>query len=98
MLELGPDEGDLHREVGRAAGGLSWLLAVGPRAVEIARGAEEAAVPKIVHLAEADDVASGVRLLGELIQPGDAFLLKGSRGLRLERIAAALGAPDGGGH
>jgi UDP-N-acetylmuramoyl-tripeptide--D-alanyl-D-alanine ligase len=97
MLELGPDERELHRQVGREAAGLSWLLAVGPRASEIAIGASEVGVPNISQLADPEDLARGMRLLEDLLQPGDAVLLKGSRGVRLERFAAALGAPDGSG-
>jgi len=35
-----------------------------------------------------------VPLLEELIRPGDVILIKGSLGMRLERIVAALGRLD----
>jgi UDP-N-acetylmuramoyl-tripeptide--D-alanyl-D-alanine ligase len=98
MLELGPDELELHRQVGRNAAGLSWLLAVGPRASEIAVGAKEAGVSTIALLDDPNDVARGVGLLESLLRPGDAVLLKASRGLRLERFASALGAGGEGTH
>jgi UDP-N-acetylmuramoyl-tripeptide--D-alanyl-D-alanine ligase len=100
MLELGPDELALHREVGRGCAGLSWLLAVGPRAAEIAMGAREAGVPQVSHLADPQDLPRIGRLLGELLRPRDVLLLKGSRGMRLERVIPLLGAssPEAGVH
>jgi UDP-N-acetylmuramoyl-tripeptide--D-alanyl-D-alanine ligase len=96
MLELGPDELALHREVGRASAGLSWLLAVGPRSGEIALGAREVGVPVVSHLADPEDLPRLRSILGELLRPGDAFLLKGSRGMRLERVIQALGVSSPG--
>jgi UDP-N-acetylmuramoyl-tripeptide--D-alanyl-D-alanine ligase len=90
MLELGSDELSLHREAGRAASGLDWLLAVGERAREIAAGARDVGVRQVVHVADAEDLSGILGALGDLMRPGDAFLLKGSRGMRLERVSQKL--------
>jgi UDP-N-acetylmuramoyl-tripeptide--D-alanyl-D-alanine ligase len=91
MLELGPDEDRYHREVGREVAGLGidLLVAVGPRAAAYAEAADGVAA---VRFADADEAAAG---LGAHLQPGDAVLLKGSRSMALERVAAALAADRG---
>jgi UDP-N-acetylmuramoyl-tripeptide--D-alanyl-D-alanine ligase len=91
MLELGPRELELHAEVGRrcAALGLERVIALGPRSEAIARAAAEAGVPA-VHVG--DDVEAAVAAVRQALQgaaPG-AVLVKGSRGMRLERVVAAL--------
>ncbi|MHB8417413.1 MAG: UDP-N-acetylmuramoyl-tripeptide--D-alanyl-D-alanine ligase [Myxococcales bacterium] len=93
MLELGPEELALHREVGGAAHGLSWLFAFGPRASALAEGAREAGVPQVAHGLE---VEPGLTWIRSQLRPGDLVLLKGSRGMRMERFSEALGAPGGG--
>jgi UDP-N-acetylmuramoyl-tripeptide--D-alanyl-D-alanine ligase len=91
MLELGPDEAALHREVGEEAtrAGVAVLVAVGPRAaamVETFEGGEAHAVA---------DAAAAAELADELIAPGDVVLVKGSRGVGLEVVAEALMASAG---
>jgi len=109
MLELGPAETEAHRAVGReAAGSLDLLITVGRRAVELARGALEAGLPPdaVRRCAQNDDA---ILELQHVLRPGDAVLVKGSRGMRMEEIVAAIHrrwagsaerAPDepGGGH
>jgi UDP-N-acetylmuramoyl-tripeptide--D-alanyl-D-alanine ligase len=88
MLELGAAHGPaLHREIGAyaAARGVELLLAVGPQAAEIG-----AAFPGEVHLAP--NAAAAAELLGPLLRPADTVLVKGSRGVGLERVAAVLSA------
>jgi len=41
----------------------------------------------------AEDLAESLRFVERQLRPADAVLLKGSRGMRLERFAEALGAP-----
>jgi UDP-N-acetylmuramoyl-tripeptide--D-alanyl-D-alanine ligase len=96
MLELGPQGPALHREIGAhaLAQGVDLLVAVGPLAGEIAAGFQGAtrALP--------DAQAAAAELPG-LIEPGDTVLVKGSRGVGLERVADALrrGSPGAsGGH
>jgi UDP-N-acetylmuramoyl-tripeptide--D-alanyl-D-alanine ligase len=90
MLELGPTELELHRGVGTACRGLAWLLCFGPRSAAIADAATAAGVPEVGQLEDFNDGLSWVR---RHLEAGDAVLLKGSRGMRLERFAQALGAP-----
>jgi UDP-N-acetylmuramoyl-tripeptide--D-alanyl-D-alanine ligase len=90
MLELGPDEVALHREVGAhaAASGVSLLVTVGPLAAEMASpfGGETLSV------ASARDAAAVLR--GRLAA-GDLVLVKASRGVGLEAVAEALADPVG---
>jgi UDP-N-acetylmuramoyl-tripeptide--D-alanyl-D-alanine ligase len=86
MLELGPErEVGLHREIAAhaQAQGVELLLAVGPLAAEMreAFAGEVHAVP---------DAAAAAELLGALLREGDTVLVKGSRGVGLERVARAL--------
>jgi UDP-N-acetylmuramoyl-tripeptide--D-alanyl-D-alanine ligase len=95
MLELGPTEMELHRGVGTECGGLAWLLCFGPRSAAIADGATAAGVPEVGQVEEFDD---GMAWVHRHLRAGDAVLLKGSRGMRLERFGRALGAGERGDH
>ncbi|MCW3026436.1 MAG: UDP-N-acetylmuramoyl-tripeptide--D-alanyl-D-alanine ligase [Solirubrobacterales bacterium] len=90
MLELGPDAARLHREVGEnAAGrGVELLVTAGPLAAEIAAGfgGEAHAAP---------DAATAAELLAGLLRERDTVLVKGSRGVGLERAVAVLRAAGG---
>jgi UDP-N-acetylmuramoyl-tripeptide--D-alanyl-D-alanine ligase len=87
MLELGEDAEFFHREMGAhaSARGVQLLVAVGPLAARMRDGfgAESHAVP---------DAASAAELLAGLLRPGDAVLVKGSRGVGLELVAETLGS------
>ncbi len=89
MAELGPGAAAYHREVGGAArqAGVECLLAVGPLAREYIAGA--AGVDETRWVESAEDALSALR---ELVRPGDAVLVKGSRAVGLEAIASALAA------
>jgi UDP-N-acetylmuramoyl-tripeptide--D-alanyl-D-alanine ligase len=88
MLELGARERDFHREIGAyaRAAGVQLLVTVGPLAAEMA-GAFAGEAGAARQVADADAAAA---LLGALLRPGDAVLVKGSRALGLERIGQAL--------
>lgn len=90
MLELGPLSADLHRELGRQAAdaGVNELVAVGEFADDIVAGAEEEHLP--ARATVRDLVADSLNL-----GPGDVVLIKGSRGVGLETVAAELAAQDG---
>jgi UDP-N-acetylmuramoyl-tripeptide--D-alanyl-D-alanine ligase len=84
MAELGRTGPEYHREVGAAAAelGVDELLAVG----ELARGYLEAGVPG----RWVANVHDALRQVDELVRPGDAVLVKASRAVGLEAVAAAL--------
>ncbi len=88
MLELGSEGPRLHAEVGTHAAslGIDLVVGTGPLmtyAVEAAEAAGTAAVC-------ASDSEEAGRLLAEQLQPGDLLLLKGSRGIRMERALDLL--------
>lgn len=90
MLELGPEEAAFHRQIGAAAAetGVDLLLAVGERAQHAARAAAERGVRAVT----ADSIATAARVAAEESRPGDLLLLKGSRGMQLERVLELLPA------
>lgn len=92
MLELGPEAQLLHAECGKAAAQAGIHIIVGVRGgaqyvVDAARQAGAEAV--FLETPE----SAGV-WLQENLKPGDAVLLKGSRGVRLERAIEALQARE----
>ncbi|WP_420175730.1 UDP-N-acetylmuramoyl-tripeptide--D-alanyl-D-alanine ligase [Luteococcus sp. OSA5] len=91
MLELGDDADELHRELGRLAvrNRVDEVVAVGSFAERIVEGARQAGGS--ARVAERDEVA-GSLTLGR----ADVVLVKASRGLALETVAAALLAGKSG--
>ncbi len=90
MLELGPTGPELHKQIGViAAERTDWLFTYGVLAEEIARGALDAGLPidKVFVASSHDELAA--RLL-EVLQAGDRILIKGSRGMRMEKVTATL--------
>jgi UDP-N-acetylmuramoyl-tripeptide--D-alanyl-D-alanine ligase len=89
MAELGPAGPEFHREIGSyAAGrGVKLLVAVGGLGDEYVDGYADAG-----DTHRAADAAEAAALVSALIEPGDAVLLKGSRSVGLESVAAALQA------
>jgi len=91
MLELGPSGPALHRETGeRAAGQLDLLVGVGALAREMVAGAAGRIESRLFS-----DAAAAAEAARELVRPGDAVLVKGSRGMRLEAVVEALVARFG---
>jgi len=87
MLELGPAAPGWHRACGRAAwrSGIWALAALGPMAREACQGfgPNSAAFP-------ADGHAEAAAWLEERLAPGAWLLVKGSRGMRMERVFESL--------
>ncbi|NPA07119.1 MAG: UDP-N-acetylmuramoyl-tripeptide--D-alanyl-D-alanine ligase [Chloroflexi bacterium] len=96
MLELGPYETQAHLEVGAyAAARVDHLYTFGPRAAAIARGAVNAGLaPERVHAFDADAIDNLVHALHAHLEPDVVLLVKGSRGMRMERIVEALAQPN----
>ncbi len=86
MLELGGEERRLHREIGEyaRARGVDLLLTVGRLATEMGKGEGDGLVYSV------PDAGEAARLLEGLLRPGDVVLVKGSRGMELERVAQTL--------
>ncbi len=88
MLELGPFEAEAHRAVGAEAArsGVKALASFGPRS----RGAAEAARAAGLEAFHTEEIDALVRWTKATLQPGDVLLVKGSRGMKLERLVEAL--------
>jgi len=94
MRELGESAPDLHRECGRFVAGLrkiDWIVGVQGPAEEFVRAAVAAGHPAertkfFQNSAEAGD------FLAQFIKPNDLLLLKGSRGVKMEKILEAIDA------
>ncbi len=90
MLELGEEASCLHRQIGvEAARHSDFLLLLGDMAGETAAGALTAGMPQERISALASHSAA-VQVLKELLRPGDRLLVKGSRGMKMEKICDAL--------
>jgi UDP-N-acetylmuramoyl-tripeptide--D-alanyl-D-alanine ligase len=86
MAELGVGAPGYHREIGAAAAelGVDELIAVGP----LAREYEAAANGVGIHWVATAEEAVGE--LSTLLRPGDVVLVKGSRAVGLEAVAAKM--------
>ncbi len=98
MLELGPGAEALHEEVGRSVPPDAWLYVAGAHAAALERGARSAGLPAS-RIRRFDDVPAMAAAVSADAKRGDLVLVKGSRGMRLERVVEALapgssGAPD----
>jgi UDP-N-acetylmuramoyl-tripeptide--D-alanyl-D-alanine ligase len=90
MLELGDRTLSAHREAGRhAAGAATRLIAVGEQAEVVAAAAVAAGMPAAA-VAQAADADGAAELALPLLRPGSVVLVKGSRGIGLERVVKRL--------
>ena len=90
MLELGPESGALHAAAGREAAqvGADWVVGVQGAALALAEEAARAGT-KSLFFQTAEEAGAWLR---RELRTGDAVLLKGSRGVRLERALEGLNA------
>jgi UDP-N-acetylmuramoyl-tripeptide--D-alanyl-D-alanine ligase len=94
MLELGEQAIALHGDVGQAAArlGLDLLFAVGGEAaLALARAAVVAGLPetRVRYFETSDEAAIEA---ARLVRSGDLVLVKGSRGVRTDRVVDRLKA------
>jgi UDP-N-acetylmuramoyl-tripeptide--D-alanyl-D-alanine ligase len=95
MLELGDSSESAHREMGRAvaASGAAEFVGLGRWAQVAVEAARAAGLAESHHVTTFEDA---VALMLKRLAPGDAVLVKGSRGMRMERVVDALVARFGG--
>ncbi|RPH52910.1 MAG: UDP-N-acetylmuramoyl-L-alanyl-D-glutamate--2,6-diaminopimelate ligase [Desulfobacteraceae bacterium] len=90
MLELGIHSEDLHRKVGKLSGesGIYRLYATGEFSGKIAEGAVGSGMAtSAVCTGSQEDIINDLK---SRLQPEDWILVKGSRGMRMERIVLKL--------
>ncbi len=96
MLELGDFAPGLHYEVGRKAAAVADLLfAYGEQAQQYVLGAKAAGLEQAWYFDTHEALAQSLK---EKALPGDTILVKGSRGMRMERVLQLLDTTDGGKH
>jgi UDP-N-acetylmuramoyl-tripeptide--D-alanyl-D-alanine ligase len=97
MRELGPQAPLLHFEVGRKIGAArpSVLITLGNLGIEIVNGARAAGLDESVcfHAADHSEAAD---LLRQLAPEYAWILVKGSRGMKMEKVVEAITALDRG--
>ena len=97
MLEMGEESASLHNQVGRVAAkeGVDHLLAMGKQASHLLAGAAEAGMARnqLTETGNHEEIASQVH---SLLAAGDWVLVKGSRGMRMEKVVEALMELRGG--
>jgi len=91
MLELGERSPELHRHVGRLAAeeGVDYLIARGEQARNLLAGAAEAGMEseRLSHAVDHREIALKLR---SLLASGDWVLVKGSRGMHMEKVVDYL--------
>ena len=89
MLELGDDELNIHRETGEQLGHKEIDVLIGVRglASELVAGAIAAGLAEATFV---EDSETAGELVCDLVQPGDVILVKGSRGVRTEKVIEKL--------
>jgi len=93
MRELGAESERGHREVGETAAtlGVNQLITIGDTAELIAEGARTAGLDKVSSVRS---TAEAAKLLGEIAEPGDLVLIKGSRAARTEEVIQQFGSQN----
>jgi UDP-N-acetylmuramoyl-tripeptide--D-alanyl-D-alanine ligase len=91
MLELGPSSWEWHHRAGRlcAESGAAWLLGVQGDARAFLQGAIEAGLPRDRALFFSAATEAG-QFCQTIVRPGDVILVKGSRGVHLEKAIDVL--------
>jgi UDP-N-acetylmuramoyl-tripeptide--D-alanyl-D-alanine ligase len=92
MRELGQTSPQLHREAGSFAaktGKIDWVIGVAGDGSQIVEGAVAAGLPRAQtkFFASSEEAA---KFLSDFVVPGDLLLVKGSRGVKMERVVEEL--------
>ena len=89
MLELGISEKEIHRETGKqlAASGIDFLIGVRGLAKDLIDGARDFGLSETKFF---DDSIEAGEFLASEIKAGDLVLIKGSRGVRTEKVLDEL--------
>ena len=89
MLELGKESGNLHKQIGAMVPEMNFdmLIAVGNEAKKYVEGAKSRGMKNVFHFDTVDDA---VTCLSQSVAEGDVVLVKGSRGMHMERVVDAL--------
>lgn len=91
MLELGENTERAHHDLGKYIGnaGIDGLIAVGELAAYIADGAAAAGMDEN-RILTFNDYAETLDKITQWLNRGDVLLVKGSRGMKMERIVEGL--------
>jgi UDP-N-acetylmuramoyl-tripeptide--D-alanyl-D-alanine ligase len=90
MLELGQFSTREHERIGEvAAGAVDMLITIGVRSRKTAEGALEHGLSE-KQIFQYEDSAAAGKELQQLIKPGDVILVKGSQGVRAERVVEEI--------
>jgi UDP-N-acetylmuramoyl-tripeptide--D-alanyl-D-alanine ligase len=91
MLELGDFSSEAHREIGAIAArlGVDLVITMGRFSRDVVAGAINAGMPK-ERIFEAQTHKEAAILIRKVSHPGDAVLIKGSRGMKMEKILEAF--------
>ena len=86
MLELGPEEGRFHSELGEkiAASGVDVALAYGKRSLASIEAVERSKTRCVAK--HFKDGMEALAALKEVLRPGDVVLFKGSRSMHVEKV------------
>ena len=91
MLELGKEEAAAHYQAGQevALAKSDYFIAVGKRMAKAQKGFIMAGGVKenFIHF---DDPMEAGRFIQNLLQPGDVVLIKGSQGMRMEKVVEEI--------
>ena len=90
MLELGEQAESLHRQIGAlaAASGIARIYVTGNHAPAVAAGARQMQMkPQDIFTGSREEILSDLK---DRLKPGDWLLVKGSRGMAMEKIIKGL--------
>lgn len=93
MLELGEFSPGCHEELGKLSGksGFDLIWFYGAQAASFERGLQSQKFSKKLYITDTyeEKLASEI---ASVLKPGDVVLIKGSRGMKLERVVESMGA------